>query len=445
MIILSEEFKRTLKRFFTNPSAIIGVTILIFFVMIAIFAPWIAPPKLPNNRNLDKAQSLLDNFTEDNKDLIIQELKGFWNDNYLFAEDDYIEMSVLMEKIKEYQKKQISIDELKAYIKELTDIYILNETYYNKFEEETNKVIRQLKQEFVKAEKKYNNSIVYSNMIKNLEEIEDSEKFIKYANNLVEEFNKNFIKSINFDPYIMPNVTTTRTPIPPSQEHPFGIVNQKDIFYGVIWGTRTAFEIGLIVVAISTAIGLFVGSVAAYFGGWLEEVLMRITDIFMSIPFMLAAMVLTTILGLGIKNMMIALIVFGWMVTARLIRGNILQAKNEQYVMAAKALGVSDFFVIVKHILPNTIFPVLINATMRIGSMVITAAALSFLGLGAPQGYADWGSILSYSRDWIIGGTNPTQYWFTILYPGIAMILFVIGWNLLGDALRDIFDPRMRH
>ena len=124
-------------------------------------------------------------------------------------------------------------------------------------------------------------------------------------------------------------------------------MNQKDIFYGVIWGTRTAFEIGLIVVAISTAIGLFVGSVAAYFGGWLEEVLMRITDIFMSIPFMLAAMVLTTILGLGIKNMMIALIVFGWMVTARLIRGNILQAKNEQYVMAAKALGVSDFFVIV--------------------------------------------------------------------------------------------------
>jgi len=171
---------------------------------------------------------------------------------------------------------------------------------------------------------------------------------------------------------------------------------------------------------------------------------MRITDIFMSIPFMLAAMVLTTILGLGVRNMMIALIIFGWMVTARLIRGNILQAKNEQYVMAAKALGVRDAAIIVKHILPNTIFPVLINATMRIGSMVITAAALSFLGLGAPQGYADWGSILSYSRDWIIGGTSPGQYWFTILYPGVAMILFVMGWNLLGDALRDVFDPRMR-
>ncbi|MFY9126297.1 MAG: ABC transporter permease subunit [Defluviitoga tunisiensis] len=442
---MSEEFKRTIKRFFTNPSAIIGVTILIFFIIIAIFAPLIAPPKVPHNRNLEKAQDLLDNYSEDNKDLIILELKNFWDDTYSFAEDDYIELSALMDMIKSYQKKEVTDEELKAYIKELTDIYILNEQYYNKFDEETNKVIKQLKQEFVKSEKKYKDSINYSNMIKNLEIMDDNDKFIKYANDLVDEFNKYFKKSINFDPFIMPNVTTTRTPIPPSREHPFGIVNQKDIFYGVIWGTRTAFEIGLIVVAISTAIGLFVGSVAAYFGGWLEEVLMRITDIFMSIPFMLAAMVLTTILGLGIKNMMIALIVFGWMVTARLIRGNILQAKNEQYVMAAKALGVSDFFVIVKHILPNTIFPVLINATMRIGSMVITAAALSFLGLGAPQGYADWGSILSYSRDWIIGGTNPTQYWFTILYPGIAMILFVIGWNLLGDALRDIFDPRMRH
>ena len=400
---------------------------------------------MPHNRNLEKAQDLLDNYSEDNKDLIILELKNFWDDTYSFAEDDYIELSALMDMIKSYQKKEVTDEELKAYIKELTDIYILNEQYYNKFDEETNKVIKQLKQEFVKSEKKYKDSINYSNMIKNLEIMDDNDKFIKYANDLVDEFNKYFKKSINFDPFIMPNVTTTRTPIPPSREHPFGIVNQKDIFYGVIWGTRTAFEIGLIVVAISTAIGLFIGSVAAYFGGWLEEVLMRITDIFMSIPFMLAAMVLTTILGLGVKNMMIALIVFGWMVTARLIRGNILQAKNEQYVMAAKALGVSDFFVIVKHILPNTIFPVLINATMRIGSMVITAAALSFLGLGAPQGYADWGSILSYSRDWIIGGTNPTQYWFTILYPGIAMILFVIGWNLLGDALRDIFDPRMRH
>lgn len=441
---MSEEFKRTLKRFFTNPSALIGVTILIFFIIIAIFAPWIAPPKIPVNKNLEKARNLLENYSEENKYLIINELKNFWDDTYFFAEDDYIELSNLMETIAKFHNKEVSSNELKAHIKELTDYYILNITYYEKFDEETNKVIKNLKKEYNKIEKKYKESVISLNLINELEKM-DGEEFVKQAIKVVSRFDKNFHKAIGFNPYIMPNVTTTRTPIPPSKEHPFGIVNQKDIFYGVIWGTRTAFEIGLVVVAISTVIRLFIGSVAAYFGGWLEEVLMRITDIFMSIPFMLAAMVLTTILGLGIKNMMIALIVFGWMVTARLIRGNILQAKNEQYVMAAKALGVSDFFIIVKHILPNTIFPVLINATMRIGSMVITAAALSFLGLGAPQGYADWGSILSYSRDWIIGGTNPTQYWFTILYPGIAMILFVIGWNLLGDALRDVFDPRMRH
>ncbi|MGB4457600.1 MAG: ABC transporter permease, partial [Defluviitoga tunisiensis] len=257
---MSEEFKRTIKRFFTNPSAVIGVTILIFFIIIAIFAPLIAPPKVPHNRNLEKAQDLLDNYSEDNKDLIILELKNFWDDTYSFAEDDYIELSALMDMIKSYQKKEVTDEELKAYIKELTDIYILNEQYYNKFDEETNKVIKQLKQEFVKSEKKYKDSINYSNMIKNLEIMDDNDKFIKYANDLVDEFNKYFKKSINFDPFIMPNVTTTRTPIPPSREHPFGIVNQKDIFYGVIWGTRTAFEIGLIVVAISTAIGLFVGS-----------------------------------------------------------------------------------------------------------------------------------------------------------------------------------------
>jgi peptide/nickel transport system permease protein len=163
------------------------------------------------------------------------------------------------------------------------------------------------------------------------------------------------------------------------------------------------------------------------------------------VPFMLSAMVLTTILGTGLDKVMIAMIVFGWMGSARLIRGNILQAKNDQYVLAAKALGVSDSKIIVKHILPNTIFPVVIQASMRIGSMVITAAVLSFLGVGAPQGYADWGSILNYARNWMLGGTEGAfQYWYTIVYPGTAMVLFVLAWNLVGDALRDIFDPKLR-
>lgn len=218
-----------------------------------------------------------------------------------------------------------------------------------------------------------------------------------------------------------------------------------DIFYGLIWGTRTAFRIGLITVAFAAFIGVFIGSISAYFGGWIDEILMRITDIFLSFPFLVAAMVLTTILGRGLDKVMIALITFGWMGYARLIRGSILSAKEETYVMAAKALGVKDIKIIWKHLLPNTIFPVMVQSTMNIGSMVITAAALSFLGVGAPVGYADWGQMVSFARNWIIGSPgNAGQYWFTVFYPGIFIVLFVLAWNLIGDTLRDILDPRLR-
>jgi len=218
-----------------------------------------------------------------------------------------------------------------------------------------------------------------------------------------------------------------------------------DIFYGLIWGTRTAFKIGLITVIIAAFIGVFIGSISAYFGGWIDEILMRITDIFLSFPFLVAAMVLTTILGRGLDKVMIALVSFGWMGYARLIRGSILSAKEETYVMAAKALGVKDIKIIWKHLLPNTIFPVMVQGTMNIGSMVITAAALSFLGVGAPVGYADWGQMVSFARNWIIGSPGHAgQYWFTVFYPGIFIVLFVLAWNLIGDTLRDILDPRLR-
>lgn len=261
------------------------------------------------------------------------------------------------------------------------------------------------------------------------------------------------------DPYLMPVVSWNQSPQPPTTKedalaknpnrepircvdyHPFGVIGGRDILYGIVWGTRTAFKIGLIVTLARLLIGVFIGSISGYFGGWIDEVLMRITDIFLSIPFLIAAVVLTTVLGTGLDKVMIAMIVFGWMGAARLIRGNILQVREEQFVLAAKAIGVPDFLIILKHVLPNTIFPVLIWASMNMGSLVITAAVLSFLGLGAPQGYADWGSILSYSRDWMM---EIGKHWYALVYPGTAMVLFVLGWNLLGDALRDAFDPRLK-
>ncbi|NLM68560.1 MAG: ABC transporter permease [Firmicutes bacterium] len=250
----------------------------------------------------------------------------------------------------------------------------------------------------------------------------------------------------NADPYRIPRYGFASTPTPPSKEHPMGLTEgQLDIFYGIVWGTRTAFKVGLTVISISCLIGIIIGSVSAYIGGKFDEIVMRFVDIFMSFPFLIAAIVITTILGRGLENVMLAMILFRWTGYARLIRGNVLQVKQDEYVMAARAAGVSHIVILIRHILPNTIFPVIIQASMNMGSIVVTAASLSFLGLGAPEGYADWGQMISYARNWILGAPgNPLAYWYTVVYPGLAIILFVLSWNLIGDAFRDIMDPKLQ-
>lgn len=248
------------------------------------------------------------------------------------------------------------------------------------------------------------------------------------------------------DPYMIPRAGWQFEPQPPNKEHIFGTAEgQYDIFYGIVWGTRTAFQIGLIVVGISTLIGVILGTIGAYYGGWVDEIIMRITDIFLSIPFTIAAIVMVTILGKGLTNVMIALITFGWMTTARLMRSQVLSVKSEEFVRAAIALGASDFRIIFRYIIVNTIFPVVIQASMRMGSMVITASTLSFLGVGAPEGYADWGQMISFARNWILGASgNALKYWYTVVIPGTAITLFCLSWNLIGDAFRDILDPKLQ-
>lgn len=248
------------------------------------------------------------------------------------------------------------------------------------------------------------------------------------------------------DPYRIPRDGYSAIPKPPSWEHPFGTTEgQYDIFYGVIWGTRTAFRIGLMVVGSILIIGIVLGSISGYYGGVIDEIIMRVVDTFMSLPALILAMALVTALGHSLDNVMIALIVVGWPSYARLLRGDILSVREEIYVEAARASGVSDFWIIFKHVLPNAIYPLLIMASLDIGAMVLTAAALSFLGLGAPIGYADWGQMISFARNWIVGPPeNPLAYWYTVTIPGIFILLFVLGWNLLGDAFRDILDPKLR-
>jgi peptide/nickel transport system permease protein len=172
---------------------------------------------------------------------------------------------------------------------------------------------------------------------------------------------------------------------------------------------------------------------------------MRIVDVFLTLPFILAALILAAILtpkiGRSLIPSMVALITFGWMGYARIIRGDILSIKERDFVMAAKVIGVKDNRILFRHILPNAIFPSMVLASLAIGEVVLSFAALSFLGIGTEVGYADWGQILSFARNWI---TNLTDYWFIIVFPGLTLVLFVMGWNLVGDSLRDVLDPRMR-
>jgi peptide/nickel transport system permease protein len=228
--------------------------------------------------------------------------------------------------------------------------------------------------------------------------------------------------------------------------HLFGTSQgQYDIYYGIIWGTRTAFKTGLIVVLSTLILGVVVGAVSAYYGGWVDNVLMRIVDILFILPGLMAtlilAAVLTPVIGRSLLPAMISLIVFGWMGYARIIRGDILSVKERDYVMAARVLGVQDSRILFRHIIPNAIFPTLVLASLGIGDVVLSFAALSFLGIGAEVGYADWGQVLSFARNWI---TSLNTYWYIIVFPGIVLVLFVMGWNLLGDALRDVLDPRLR-
>ncbi len=248
------------------------------------------------------------------------------------------------------------------------------------------------------------------------------------------------------DPYRIPNDGWSPTPRPPNDKHPFGTSEtQYDIYYGCIWGSRTAFYIGIVVVSCFVLIGLVIGSLAGYYSGIIDEVLMRITDIIFSFPMLILAMAIVMAFGPSVESVMKALIIVGWPAYARLVRGEVLTVKQNDYVEAAKAIGCSDLRVIIRHVLPNSIYPLLIMASLDVGAIVLLEAVLSFLGLGPPVGFADWGQMISFSRNWIIGPPGePYKFWYTWAIPGVFIFIFVLGWNLLGDAFRDILDPTLR-
>jgi peptide/nickel transport system permease protein len=256
-------------------------------------------------------------------------------------------------------------------------------------------------------------------------------------------------------PYLMPSDGYSAVPQPPSAKHPLGtLTGQYDVYYGLVWGARVAFRIGLLVTLGRALIGVLLGLFSGALGGWVDGLLMRLTDAFLSFPIMAAVLVMLAFFTdplwlqmkvVGNNTIPLALVFFGWMNYARLIRGNVLAERGKEYVQAGIAVGAGRARLIFRHILPNATQGLLVLAAADIGAMVALAAVFNYLGLSGRQPLADWGQMLNLSRDWVIGsGDNAFAHWHTYLPPSLAVVLFSIGWNLIGDGLRDLLDPRTR-
>ena len=239
-------------------------------------------------------------------------------------------------------------------------------------------------------------------------------------------------------------ISFSSTPTPPGVDGAiFGTTRGYDIFYGVVWGTRTAFQLAIWVIVPTLLIGVFVGSIAGYFGGWIDNLFMRLVDVIFAFPGLILNIVVVSILGRGLDKIALAFVLVGWASYARVIRGTILKVRALEYVDAARSLGASNTQIIFRHVLPNSLTTLLAVVVLDFGVVPLSAAALSFLGLGTPEGFADWGQIISYARAFIVGPAgNPFGYWYVSFFPAIVILLFGLGWSLLGDALRDALDPR---
>ncbi len=225
----------------------------------------------------------------------------------------------------------------------------------------------------------------------------------------------------------------------PCWEHWFGTDNfGRDMFTRVIRGGRVSLVIGLVASGLSLILGGTLGSIAAYYGGRLENVIMRVMDVMMAIPNTLLAIVIASALGTGVRNLILAVGISSVPSFARTIRANILSVKGEEYIEAARLVGCNDAQIILGHIIPNVLSPVIVQVTLRIATVILSAATLSFLGLGVQPPTPEWGQLLSAGRAYIL------DYWYMVFFPGLAIMVTILSLNLLGDGLRDALDPRLK-
>jgi len=226
---------------------------------------------------------------------------------------------------------------------------------------------------------------------------------------------------------------------PPSSEHLLGQDKLgRDLLSRILYGGRVSLGVGTAVLFISMTIGMVVGTVAGFFGGWVDSLFMRLTDIFLAFPGMLLAIAMAAVLGPSIWNVVIALSVLGWPGFARLIRGQILVVREEEYILAARALGIKPAKVILRHLLPNILSPIIVEATFTMASVIMAEASLSFLGLGVQPPFPSWGGMLNEARAFLLVGPH------LVIVPGIVLMMTVVALNLLGDDLRDRLDVRGR-
>lgn len=226
---------------------------------------------------------------------------------------------------------------------------------------------------------------------------------------------------------------------PPDQpQHIMGVDgNYRDVFSRIIYGTRVSLFIGFTTVTVAIVAGTLLGAVAGYVGGWVDNVIMRLMDVLLAFPSLLLAIAIVAFLGRGLQNALLAIAIVSTPVYARVVRASVLSLKEQEFVLAARALGAGHLLILFKHILPNALPPLIVQATLGIATAILDAAALSFLGLGAQPPTPEWGSMLGEERNQVFTAPH------LVFFPGLAIMITVLAFNLLGDALRDALDPRL--
>lgn len=221
--------------------------------------------------------------------------------------------------------------------------------------------------------------------------------------------------------------------------HPLGTDQQgRDMLSRIIWGARASLQVGAVVILFATTFGIFMGLISGYYGGRVDAIIQRLSDILLAFPYLVLAIALMAVMGPGFINLIAALVYKEWVTPARIVRGEVLAAKHGEYVEAARAVGATDAHIMWREILPNTLSSVIVVATLRVAWVILMEASLSFLGLGVQPPTPAWGSMIAAGREHIFGA------WWLAAFPGIAILLTVLGINLLGEGLRDALDPRLR-